>query len=139
MQSGTPFSILSGVDNARTGTAGQLADLTGDPNLPDNRTRGEQVAQWFNTSAYTTNALGTFGNSGRNTLVGPGFTSLNIGLHKNFSLRENVRLQLRGEAFNALNNVNLNLPNSTVGTSTFGRITSAGDPRILQFAVRLMF
>lgn len=139
MQSGTPFSVTSGVDNARSGTGGQLADLVGDPNLPDNRTRGEQVARWFNTSAYTVNALGTFGNSGRNTLVGPGFTSLNIGLHKNFSLRENVRLQFRAEAFNALNNVNLNLPSSNVSSSTFGRITSAGDPRILQFAVRLMF
>lgn len=139
MQSGTPFSVTSGVDNARSGTGGQLADLVGDPNLPDNRTRGERVARWFNTSAYITNALGTFGNSGRNTLVGPGFASLNLGLHKNFSLRENVRLQLRAEAFNALNNVNLNLPNTTVTSSTFGRITSAGDPRILQFAVRLRF
>lgn len=139
LQSGTPFSVTSGVDNARSGTSGQLADLIGDPSLPGNRSRGDQILKWFNTAAYTTNALGTFGNSGRNTLIGPGFTSLNIGLHKNFTIWENLKLQFRAEAFNALNNVNLNLPNSTVTSSTFGRITSAGDPRILQFAVRLMF
>ncbi len=139
LQSGTPFSVLSGVDNARSGTGGQLADLNGNPTLSGSRTRGEQIAQWFNTAAYTTNALGTFGNSGRNTLLGPKFTSLNVGLHKNFALGEKVKLQFRAEAFNALNNVNLNLPSSTVTSSTFGRITSAGDPRILQFALRLMF
>jgi hypothetical protein len=139
LQSGTPFSVLSGVDNARTGTPGQYADIIGDPNLSGDRTRGEQVAQWFNTAAYRTNALGTFGNSGRNTLIGPDFKSLNIGVHKNFQIKENFRVQLRGEAFNVLNNVNLNLPTATVGSGNFGRITSAGDPRILQFAVRLMF
>ncbi len=139
MQSGTPFSVVSGVDNARTGTPGQYADLVGDPILSGSRTRAEQVAQWFNTSAYTTNALGTFGNAGRNTLTGPKFTSLNIGLHKNFGITENVKIQLRGEAFNVLNNVNLNLPNANRSSADFGRITSAGDPRILQFAVRLMF
>ena len=139
LQSGTPFSVLSGVDNARSGTGGQLADLNGDGTLPSNRSRGERILRWFNTTAYTTNALGTFGNSGRNTLTGPGFKSLDIGLIKNFTIRENFKLQLRGEAFNVLNNVNLNLPNSTVTSGTFGRITSAGDPRILQFAARIIF
>lgn len=138
-QSGPPFSVLSGVDNARSGTGGQLADINGDGTLPSNRSRGEKILKWFNTGAHTTNALGTFGNSGRNTLTGPGFSSLNIGLHKNFALWESVKLQLRGEAFNVLNNVNLNLPDVTVTSSNFGRITSAGDPRILQFAVRLVF
>lgn len=138
-QSGAPFSILSGVDNARTGTPNQRADIVGDPNLPDNRTRGEQIAQWFNTSAFTTNALGTFGNSGRNIIIGPDFKSLNVGLHKNFGITEDIRIQLRGEAFNVLNDVNLNPPNNTRTSSAFGRITSAGDPRILQFAARFIF
>lgn len=138
-QSGTPFSVLSGVDNARTGTPNQRADLIGDPVLSGDRTRGEQIARWFNTAAFAQNALGTFGTSGRNIVIGPDFKSLNVGLHKNFAVTESVRIQLRAEAFNALNNVNLNLPNSTVTSSAFGRITSAGDPRILQFALRLTF
>ena len=138
-QSGSPFSVVSGVDNARSGTGSQLGDIIGDPTLGGGRTRGEQILQWFNTSAYTTNALGTFGNSGRNTLIGPGYTSLNLGLHKSFSIVETVKLQFRFEAFNALNNVNLNLPNSTVTSAQFGRITTAQDPRILQLALRLTF
>ena len=138
-QSGSPFSATSGVDNARSGTGGQYADLVGDPNLGGNRTRGEKVLQWFNTAAFTTNALGTFGNAGRNTLRGPSYSSLDIGLHKNFFFTETVRIQLRGEAFNVLNNVNLDLPNSNRSSGTFGRITSASDPRILQFAIRLVF
>lgn len=138
-QSGTPFSILSGVDNARTGTGNQRADIVGDPVLSGSRTRSEQIAMWFNTMAFTTNALGTFGNSGRNIVIGPDFKSLNIGLHKNFAITERVKIQLRGEAFNVLNNVNLNLPNATRTSTAFGRITSAGDPRILQFAARLTF
>jgi hypothetical protein len=138
-QSGTPFSILSGVDNARTGTPNQRADLIGDPVLSGDRTRAEQILRWFNTAAFTTNALGTFGSSGRNIVIGPDFKSLNIGLHKNFAITESMKIQLRGEAFNVLNNVNLNLPNATVTSATFGRITSAGDPRILQFAARFVF
>ena len=138
-QSGTPFSILSGVDNARTGTPNQRADVIGDFHLSGNRSRGEQILQWFNTAAFTTNALGTFGSSGRNIVIGPDFKSLNIGLHKNFAITESAKIQLRGEAFNVLNNVNLNLPNATRTSSAFGRITSAGDPRILQFAARLIF
>lgn len=138
-QSGTFFSIVSGVDNARTGTPNQRADLIGNPVLSGDRTRGEQILRWFNTSAFTTNALGTFGSSGRNIVLGPDFKSLNLGLHKNFAITESARIQLRGEAFNAFNNVNLNLPNATVTSSAFGRITSAGDPRILQFAARLIF
>lgn len=139
MQSGAPFTVFSGVDNARSGTGGQFADQVGDPSLPGNRTRAERITQWFNTAAFTTNALGTFGNAGRNTLTGPAYTSLNLGLHKNFPIGERVRLQFRFEAFNALNNVNLNPPNSSRSSSTFGRITTAGDPRILQFALRLTF
>lgn len=139
MQSGPPFTVVSGVDNARSGTSNQIGDIVGDPNLPSGRTRGEQILKWFNTGAFTTNALGTFGNAGRNTLTGPGYTSLDMGLHKSFPIVENVKVQFRFEAFNVLNNVNLNLPNSTVTSSNFGRITTAQDPRILQLALRLTF
>lgn len=140
LQSGSPFSVLSGVDNSVTGIPNQRADINGDPVLPGDRTRGEQIAQWFNTSVFSSQVrLGNFGSSGRNIIVGPGFKSLNLGLHKNFGITENIKIQLRGEAFNVLNNVNLNPPNNNRSSSDFGRITSAGDPRILQFAARFIF
>ena len=143
--SGAPFTVTSGVDNARTGTGGQFADIIGDPALPDDRSTAEQIAQWFNTSAYTVNALGTFGTSGRNSLRGPDFQTLDLGLMKTFDLGPRLRTQFRLEAFNALNRTNFNLPDGNRSSGNFGRITGAsqagggGDPRILQLALRLFF
>jgi hypothetical protein len=139
LQSGLPFTVGSGVDNARTGTGGQRADQVGDPSLPSGRSRDEEIRAWFNTEAFVENALGTFGTAGRNALRGPGFTSLDIGLHKTFSVTDLVKLQFRAEAFNVLNRVNLDLPEGNLGSGNFGRILSAGDPRILQFALRVWF
>jgi outer membrane receptor protein involved in Fe transport len=101
VQSGFPFTVTSGVDNARTGTGGQRPDQLKDWHLPDDRSRGEKILRWFDTSAFALNALGTFGTAGRNSLRGPGFTSLNLGLHKNFAIYESLKLQFRFEAFNA--------------------------------------
>jgi hypothetical protein len=139
MQTGLPFSVTSGVDNARSGTGGQLADRVGDPNLPDGRSRAERIAEWFNKAAFVANALGTFGTSGRNALRGPGYRSLDLGLHKTFDTPGRARVQVRIEAFNALNNVNLDLPNSSQNSGNFGKILSAGDPRIMQLALRVSF
>jgi hypothetical protein len=139
MQSGLPFSVTSGVDNARSGTGGQLADVIGDPNLPDGRSTAEQIAQWFNTAAFQPNALGTFGNSGRNALRGPGYHALDLGLQKTFNAKGRTRVQFRVEAFNALNHVNFDLPTSSQNSGNFGKILTAGDPRILQLALRASF
>lgn len=139
MQSGLPFTPTSGVDNARTGTGGQRADIIGDPNLASGRSRDEQIKQWFNTGAFEPNALGTFGTAGRNSLRGPSFTTLDFGLNKTFPVHNSVKLQFRAEAFNILNNVNLSLPESGRNSANFGRILSASDPRILQFALRVSF
>ena len=74
------FTVVSGVDNARTGTGGQRADLVGNPILGDDRPRGEQIAQYLNKAAFSPNALGTFGNLGRNTFRDPGYASWDFGL-----------------------------------------------------------
>ena len=63
--------------------------------------------------------------------------NLDFGIHKNFPITERLNSQFRFEAFNAINRVNLNSPNTSVTSSNFMRITSAGSPRILQFALRL--
>jgi hypothetical protein len=138
-RSGPPFTVLSGQDNARTGTGGQRGDLVGNPNLPANRDHGALAEQYLSRSAFRVNALGTFGNLGRNTFRAPGSFVTDFGLHKDFPVRENLRLQFRFEVFNLFNNVNLGKPVSTVTDANFMRITSAEDPRILQFALRLQF
>jgi outer membrane receptor protein involved in Fe transport len=139
LQSGLGFSVGSGVDNARVGNTSQRADLVGDPDLPDNRSTEERLSRWFNTDAFAPNALGTFGTSARNAYRGPGYAVLDVGLFKTFVFSDRYRVQFRAEAFNALNRANFGLPNSTLTSGNFGRITTAGDPRILQFAVRTWF
>lgn len=136
-RSGFPLAIASGVDNARTGTGRQRPDLIGNPQFSGDRSRNDQVTAWLNPAAFAPNALGTFGTLGRNALFGPGYSSSDVGLHKAFPIRENVKVEFRFEAFNALNQVNLQSPNLKRSSGNFMRITSANDPRILQLALRL--
>jgi Carboxypeptidase regulatory-like domain/TonB-dependent Receptor Plug Domain len=135
--SGFPMTVTSGVDNARSGTSGQRADLVGDPYLSGDRSRGAQVAQWLNPDAFQVNAINTYGNLGRNTFRGPGSATLDAGLFKTFAITERLNATFRFEAFNALNRPNLDAPNTTVTSSNFMRITDAYNPRILQLALRL--
>jgi len=85
------------------------------------------------------NAPGTYGVLGRNTYRGPGSFNLDFGLHKDFHLTEKQKFQFRFESFNLFNNVNLANPTATVTSGNFMKITAAGDPRILQFALRFEF
>jgi hypothetical protein len=142
--SGFPFTVTSGVDNARTGTGNQRADLIGDPSLPEDRPRADKIAEWLNKAAFRTGGatLGTFGNLGRNTFRGPGYASVDLGLFKKFTIGEYVNALLRFEAFNAFNRVNLQGPstaNTVQNSANFMRTTGAEDPRILQFALRFTF
>jgi hypothetical protein len=139
LQSGVGLSVTSGVDNARSGTGGQRADISGDPELPSDRPTEEKILQWFDPSVYSPNALGTFGNSERNGLRGPGAKNIDLGLHKTFETGGGTRLQFRIEAFNAFNWVNLGNPNTSRNSGNFGRITSAGSARVMQLALRVWF
>ena len=137
--SGQPLTITSGVDNARTGTGGQRADLVGDPSLASGRTHQEQYTEWLRRAAFAPNAIGTYGVLGRGTYFGPGLVNLDLGLVKAFVAKERYSVQLRFETFNTLNRVNFNNPTTAQNSGNFMRITSAGDPRILQLALRLGF
>ncbi|MCX6552077.1 MAG: TonB-dependent receptor [Acidobacteria bacterium] len=138
LESGTPFTVLAGSDRSLDGAANDRPDQTGDPALSSDRPRSEQVLQWFNTSAFQLNALGTFGTAPRNSVTGPGNKTVNLALVKSFPVKR-VRLQLRAEAFNLFNWVNLGTPTNNLSSSLFGRITTAADPRIIQLAVRAVF
>jgi hypothetical protein len=83
--------------------------------------------------------LGTFGNAGYNSLIGPGFYNLDANLARVIPIREQMKFELRFEFFNLLNHTNFSLPAATRSSSTFGKIQSAGDPRILQFAAKFKF
>lgn len=141
-QSGFPFSVASGRDNSFTGVNGDLADFRGgNPNLSSSRSRNDQLFQWFDTSLFTANALGTFGNSGRNIIRGPKFFNADFGLLKDTAITERMGLQFRAEFFNVFNNPNFRLPNSNASSAQFGRITAVVDDnqRIVQLALKLSF
>jgi hypothetical protein len=139
-QSGFPFTVTSGRDNSFTGINRDRADfLGGDPNLGSDRPHGEMVAQYFDTSKFVPNAIGTFGNSPKNMLRGPRYFNTDVALLKVTNVTQRVGVQFRAEFFNLFNNVNFNAPNSNVSSAQFGRITSALDPRIIQFGLKLLF
>jgi hypothetical protein len=138
--SGYPLTATSGVDNARTGTGGQRADLAGDPNFSGDRPRADYINEWLRRTAFADNALGTFGTLGRNRFRGPGYATVDFGLGKGFRISESIVTTFRFEVFNAFNRVNLSTPNTARSAGgNFMRITQAYDPRILQFGLRLTF
>jgi hypothetical protein len=97
------------------------------------------VTHAFSTSAFVAAPAGTFGNARRNTVIGPGINDVDLAALKNFALTEQIKLQFRGEFFNLFNHPNFYPPGMTLGTSTYGVITQAQDPRELQLSLKLMF
>lgn len=139
-RSGFPYSIFSNVDNSFSGIGSDRADYLGGPAALDpDRSHGALIQEYFNVAAFAPNAIGTFGNSGKNILRGPRAFDTDMGLLKNFALVERMALQFRAEFFNLFNNVNFNSPQNYLGSSSTGQITSAGNPRVLQFALKLSF
>ena len=142
LQSGRPFTValLSEIDNSGTGRSILGFGNNDRPNLVANPELSNPTTdQWFNTAAFAFPAPGTFGNAGRNILDGPGFQNFNVALVKNTHFSETVNLQFRAEAFNLFNHPNFNLPDNFLGSPTFGRISSARDPRHIQFGLKLLF
>jgi Carboxypeptidase regulatory-like domain len=97
------------------------------------------VAQWFNKAAFTAPAAGYFGNAGTGIIRGPGLVNFDVTLQKNFKIREQLGLQFRAEVFNVFNHSNFTTVSTNYGSGTFGQLTAANDPRIMEFALRLHF
>lgn len=95
--------------------------------------------RFLDVGAFRVQTINTPGNSSRNNAWGPRQLALDASLVKRFRITERQSLDLRWEAFNALNNVNFGNPAATFGNTNFGQINSAGDPRIMQVAVRYAF
>ena len=141
-QSGFPFSVFSGLDNSFSGVGSDRADFTG-TSLSQARLSGlshaQEIQKFFATSLFAPNAIGSFGNSGKNILRGPRLFDTDLGLIKDTNITERTKVQFRAEFFNVFNNVNFGNPGSTFGNPGFGKITSASDPRILQLSLKLVF
>jgi len=150
--SGLPFTVTSGgnYDSAIDpfGAATSLPNVVGTPRIVGSTNcwfyvssnRACQALAPKVSDAFALPQLGTFGNSGRNTLRGPHTNVFDFALMRDFRLMEKAQLQARWEVFNLTNTPQFALPNSTISDSSVGTITSlASDPRIMQFAVRLSF
>jgi hypothetical protein len=142
LQSGRPFTValLPEIDRSNTGRSNLGFGANDRPNLTGNPQSGlRSPERWFNTAAFSFPAFGSFGNSGRNILDGPGLRNFNVSLVKQVTIREGVNVQFRTEFFNFLNHPNFDLPDIFAGSPTFGRILSAQSPRHIQFGVKLLF
>ena len=137
LQSGVPIPVTQATNNnAFAGFGLQRPNVVGDPELPS----GERtVARWFNTAAFAAANQFTLGTSSRNPVRGPSYRNLDLALMRRVRLPAGNALDLRAEVFNATNTPPLGAPNGVFGSAAFGSITTAGDPRVVQFAVKFVF
>jgi hypothetical protein len=138
-QAGRPFTVVSGQDRALVGSGTQRPDQLRDPKLDTGRSRDEQMAGYFDATAFVLPPVGSFGNSGRNIMVGPGDWNLDFALFKRFRIHENWQIQYRWEMFNAFNHANLGNPRTNIGAARPGAIDTTSGPRIMQMGLRLTF
>lgn len=136
-QTGSPYTISSYTDTGATGIGGDFADLVSGVSLnPAHR----GVASYFNTAAFTEAADGTYGTSSRGMLFGPSRVNMDFSLFKQFPVRELGKFEFHSEFFNLFNHPNFGNPDTGVGDgASFGRLTSASDGRIAQFALKYLF
>lgn len=137
LQSGLPLAISQATNfNAFAGFGTQRPNRIADPILPADQ---RSVARYFGTSAFTIAPRFTLGTSSRNPVRGPAYRNLDLALIKRTPLTDRLGLEFRAEAFNFTNTPPLGNPNVVLGTPGFGSITSAGDPRVIQFGLKLHF
>ncbi len=138
LASGVPFTIDSSNNPANIGTTNStvFGNVAGNPVRPAG---ADPVNQFFNTAAFTNALPYTFGTVGKNTLIGPSMANWDVGLFKQFTIKEKIRTEFRAEAFNLTNTPGFGTPGNVVGTPTFGQLTSSGPGRKLQLAVKVSY
>ncbi len=132
-QSGGPYTVTTGVDNALSGTGGQRA-----VQLSDDIYGAKTVDNYLNAAAFGSPLAGTYSTLKPNAFYGPSRLQNDLALTRNFKVSTKT-FQFRWEVFNVMNTTNLANPTSALNSSNFGRILSAGDPRIMQFAFKFDF
>ena len=134
--SGVPQDHTINVNTTNVGGANR-GDVVADANLPSSE---RTIDRWFNTEFITRSAPGAFGNAGRNLIIGPGRSNLDVMVARTFAMPwEGQSVQFRFESFNFTNTPYFGLPNTAVGTPNAGQITDADEPRRIQFALKYVF
>ena len=122
--------------NAFAGFGTQRPNIVADTSLSNDQ-RG--TAQWFNTAAFAVAPQFTIGNASRNPVRGPGYRNFDLAITKRTALSETINIEFRTEIFNFTNTPPLGNPAVVLGAAGFGTITSAGDPRVIQFGLKVNF
>ena len=137
MQSGSPVAVTQATNlNAFAGFGIQRPNRIADPTLSSGqRTTG----RYFDTAAFTQAPQFTIGSSSRNPVVGPGYRTADLMVGKTFTITERFRTEFRAEAFNVTNTPPLGSPNGSFGNAAFGSITTALDPRVFEFVLKVHF
>ena len=137
--SGSPWGVTNSTDRANVGptNGNDRPNLVGDPILSESE---RTLDRWFNTAAFEAQPMFTVGDAPPTVGWGPSQRRMDLSLFKDISLSGNNRLQLRYEVYNVLNTANFAAPNTALGNSNFGRISStSGIPRQMQFAAKVLF
>ena len=137
LQSGIPLAVTQVTNfNAFAGFGTQRPNVVADPNLSSSE---RTTARFFNTSAFTVAPQFTIGSSSRNPVRGPQYRNADVALIKRTYFGEVTNVEFRAEVFNLTNTPPLGAPNTVLGSAGFGSIASAGDPRVIQFGLKLNF
>jgi Carboxypeptidase regulatory-like domain len=143
-RTGFPLPVAA-PDESGTFSRGARADCLTPPTITGETpisTPGVGGYQWFtNNGNFAIPAVGTFGTCAPQLadLRGAHYTDVDLSLHKDFQLTERFRLQFRTDFINAFNHVQLNVPNLSITSTSMGQITSAQNPRNIQFALKLYY
>jgi hypothetical protein len=138
---GLPFNVVTGVDNSRSAYGQDRPNLVGNPYLSNGRSKNDRINMYFNPAAFTANAIGTFGNFGRDVLIGPGTANVDFTANKDFPISERYgKIQMRFEFFNFFNRAQFGNPGASLAApAQMGKILSAGPGRIIQFGAKYIF
>jgi hypothetical protein len=137
LQSGVPIAVSQATNNNLfAGFGVQRPNITGDPELPADE---RSVNRWFDTSVFSTAPQFTLGSASRNPVRGPSYRNLDLALSRRVPTSAGTALELRVEAFNVTDTPAFGAPNGSFGSPAFGTITTAGDPRVIQLAAKIIF
>ncbi len=136
---GTPITMGESNDYSLCGCSGVDYPNYNDQPIQTFNPRVSANHQYFSTTPFSMETLGVGGDSARRFFYGPGINNFDLALHKMMKVREGIKLEYRAEFFNAFNHAQFINPSGNIISSTFGDVTSARDPRIIQMALKLAF
>lgn len=126
------FAMSPGISTSTAGLAIR-------PNQIKPYSKVGKLSEWFDTTDFSAPQYGYFGNARNGVIRGPAYTSFNVALKKTWPLVSRLKLQFRAESFNVANHPNFQSVDTSLGDGSYGQVTNSGDPRILEFALKLIY